>query len=585
MRLPRSFAAGVLCLCLAVPGRAASPPSPVRLVHENADLLLEVPNPRHLVETLLHLDVLQQLQVFPNFREALDSTPLRRGTQLVAYLEKELGAPWPELLDRLAGGGTALATKFGTKPAPALLVIQGKDEKLMEKFFQVGLDLLDQEIARQEGKLAVVRDSYRGLPTAHVGKEFHVGRAGAALLVSTNDKALQAGLDRHLGRETKSLADSALVQEARKLLPKEPLARIWVSLDAAHKSEAGKALYKAPRDDPQLTVLFGKYLDLVGRSPFVCAGVYRQADGFLTTIRLPRGREGMGNDRLLHLPAAGEPGSRPLLEPKGVLYSDSNYLNISGIWTDRAGLFAEKQVKSLEEFDKRSARFLLLKRMSDLLTQVGPYLRFVAVNQTSVPYKTQPEQMIPAFALVSELRDPEPFGKSMEAILRAAALLTNFNPNVKLKTVEEKYKGCTIVGYRFDEKKPLTVDVTNFRFNFNPCFTRVGKQFVYCSTLELCRELVDLLQKEAKEKPASDEAVSRARLYGAGGAEVLQGFEDQLVTQTILDQAVKPAEAREQTRALIDFVRRLGTLDLTSHVGGNDFRYDIRLTLGKSSSR
>jgi hypothetical protein len=581
MRLHRCLAAGLACLCLAAPSRAGAPPQPARLVHEGADLLLEVPSPRRLVETLLHLDVLKQLQVFPNVREGLDSTPLRRGTQLVAYLEKELGASWPDLLDRLAGGGAALALKFGGQPAPVLLVVQGTDEKLAAKFFQVGLDVLDQEIARAEGKERLARDSYQGLPTAHVGKDFHVGLAGAALLVSNSEKALQAGLDRHLGRETKSLADSELLAESRRLLPKDPLAHIWVSLDAAHKSTVGKTLYKAPRDDPQLTVLFGTYLDLVGRSPYVCAGLYRQDDGFLAAIRLPRGRDGMGNDRLLHLPPAGEPGSRPLLEPKGVLYSDSSYLNIAGIWTDRVKVFNEKQAKGLEDFDKTSARFLLGRRMSDLLTQVSPYIRFVAVNQPSVGYKTTPSQLIPAFALVSELREPEVFGKSMESILRAAALLNSFNPNVKLKLVEEKYRDCPIVCYRFDESKPLKGDDTNFRFNFSPCFTRVGNQFVYCSTLELCRELVDLLQKEAKEKPASSESPARARLYAPGGAELLQSFEDQLITQTILDQAVKPSEAREQIRALIDFVRRLGTLELASHIGDKDFRYDIRLTVGK----
>ncbi len=581
MRLPRCLAAGFACLCLTAPARAAAPLQPARLVHEGADLLLEVPNPRQLVETLAHLDVLRQLQVFPNLREALDSTPLRRGGQLVAYLEKELGASWPDLLDRLAGGGAALAVKFGPQPAPALLVLQGTDDQLMAKFFRIGLDVLDQEIARVEGRERLVRDSYQGLPTAHAGKDLHLGLAGSALLVSNSEKVLQTGLDRHLGRETRSLADSEWLAEARRLLPKDPLARLWLNLDAAHKSDNGRALYKAPRDDPQVTVLFGSYLDLLGRSPYLCAGLYRRDDGFLTTFHMPRGRDGMGPDRFLHLPPAGAAGSRPLLEPPGVIYSDSNYLNIPSIWTERARLFPREQAEALEKFDKTSARFLLGKRMSDLLTQLSPYIRFVVANQASTGYKTAPSQAIPAFALVSELREAEAFGKSMESILRAAALLNSFNPNIKLKLVEEKYKDCPIVCYRFDESKPLKGDVGNIRFNFSPCFTRVGNQFVYCSTQELCRHLVDLLQKEAKENPAASKSPARARLYAAGGAEVLRTFKDQIVTQTILDQAVKPAEAHEQAEAFLDLVRRLGRLELTSHIGDKDFRYDIRLTLGK----
>jgi hypothetical protein len=581
MRLLHCFAAGIACLCLAIPARAGTPPQPARLVHESADLLLEVPEPRRLVETLVHLDILGRLQVFPNVREVLDSTPLRRGAQLIAYLEKELGASWPALLDDLAGGGAVLAVKFGPQPAPVLLVVQGRDEKRMAKLFQVGLDVLDQEIARAEGKGRLVRDSYHDLPTAHAGKDFHAGLAGSALLVSNNAQALQAGLDRHLGRETKSLADSPLLAEARRLLPQDPLLRIWLNLDAAHKSEIGKALYKAPRDDFNLTVAVGGILDLVGRSPYVCAGLYRRDDGFLAAIRMPRGRDGMGNDRLLHLPPAGAPGSRPLLEPPGVLYSDSNYFNAPAIWTDRARLFPQKQVQELEKFDKTSARFLLGKRMSDLLTQLGCYYRIVVANQSRTGYKTAPGQVIPAFALVAELREPEPFGRSIASILRAAALLNSFNPNVKLELVEEKHGDCPIVGYRFDESKPPKSEAASFRYNFSPCFTRVGNQFVVSSTLELCRDLVDLLQKEAREKPASDQSPSRSRLYAAGAADLLGAFEDRIVTQTILDQAVKPSEAREQARAFLDLVRRLGTLDLVGHLEEKEFRYDIRLKMGK----
>src|SRR5262249_195688 len=155
----------------------------------------------------------------------------------------------------------------------------------------------------------------------------------------------------------------------------------------------------------------------------VTAGLYREKDGFLLTARMPRGREGMGADSALHLPPAGKPGSRPLLEPKAVNFSASYYLNLPSIWEDRAKLFNEKQAKALGEVDKASARFLVGTRMSKLLTQVGPYQRFVAVNQPKVPYKTQPKTPVGAFAFVTELREPEAFGKSVNAVLRGAAFL------------------------------------------------------------------------------------------------------------------------------------------------------------------
>ena len=110
----------------------------------------------------------------------------------------------------------------------------------------------------------------------------------AALFLSNNDKALHAGLDRHLGRDKKSIADVAGVAEAAKLLPAEPLVSFWLNMETVRKSPAAKAAYQSPpRDDPNLTVLLGHYLDLLGRTPFVCAGVYAEKNGFLATIRMP----------------------------------------------------------------------------------------------------------------------------------------------------------------------------------------------------------------------------------------------------------------------------------------------------------
>ena len=70
-------------------------------------------------------------------------------------------------------------------------------------------------------------------------------------------------------------------------------------------------------------------------------------------------------------------------------------------------------------------------------------------------------------------------------------------------------------------------DVNDLRFNFSPCFCRVGNQYVVSSTLELCRELIDMLVKEQKDGVARhggkrEFQVLRKRV--GGGCEVVRGF-------------------------------------------------------------
>jgi hypothetical protein len=583
MRLARPLRPLLACLALALVTTTlrADPPDPLRLVPEQADVCIEVKQPARLVQTVLGLDLLKEASNLDAVAEILDSTNLRRFHQLVAYYEKELGAQWPDLAERLAGGGAVLAARFAPNPAPVLLVIQGKDKELTQKFFALALRVAEQELARQESQAHLEKGSHRGVETAHLGKELCAAVTDTALLVSNNEAALHAAIDLHLDGPAKSLAGSKRLAEAHKLLPGEPLVRAWVNMEPVHKLEQAKEAFNIPRDNFLLTVLFSGYLDVAGRSPFAAAGLYATPDGFLATVRFPRGREGMPEVLSTHLPPPGEPGSRPLLEPKGVLYSNSFYLDVGKFWDNRAKLFPEKQIKSFEEADANSGRFPFSDlKLSRVLQQAGAYHRVVAARQFDTGYKITPKVTIPAFAVVIEERDPEGFSKAAEAGARAAALFGG--AQVGVRPVEEKHGKHTIVGYRFPEKGKVPADTSDIRFNFSPCFVNVGNQFVVSSTLELAHALVDVLEKETSDPtPRGEAATVRTRLYGGGGAEFLKGIEDVLLTQAILDRALPLDKARGEVKAFLDLARRLGTLDIETAYGARDFRYDIRLKTEK----
>jgi hypothetical protein len=582
MCLFRPIAGGLVCLALfAVAARADAPPDPLRLVPDHADFFVEVQQPRKLVEAGTSTELFKTVLALPPVREYYDSTSARRFFQLVGYFEKQLGAKWPELLDRLAGGGIVVAGKFGDDAQPVLLVVQGTDEGLTGKFWTTGLDVIAQELARQESKEKVEKGSYKEVETAHVGKDFHAARVGAALLISNKEEGLKLALDQHLDGGKKSLAGLASVKDSAKLLPPHPLARLWVSLEPAKKNPQGKEVFTSPRNDVNLTVVFGSLIDVATRSSYLCAGLCQEKDDFLLTVRMPAGRDGASADFALHVPPADGPGLLPLLEPKGVVYSNSFFLDVSKIWDDRNRLFNEKQAKAIEESGKNPVARLAGLAPDKILKQAGARHRVVVVDQPKPAYKDAPaSQPIPAFAVVTEMRDPEQFSKSMDASLRGAALLAG--NQYKLKLTEEKHGDYKIVGWRFPVDVKLDSDVGNIRFNFSPCFVRVRSQFVFCSTLELCHELVDLLDRETKgDLPKGRQAAAQARAYGSGGAAVLRGFQDALVTQYVLDQAVTPEAAHEQVKALIDLVQRLGVADADVVFEAKQFRYDVRWKMGK----
>jgi hypothetical protein len=574
MRLLPLFAAGVLGFVAATAQGSTSPPSPLRFIPAEADIVLQVREPTRVANLVRNLELIPRLIEFPAIKEQLDSTAARRLRQLLAYAEKTLGARWPDLLDKLAGGGVAVGARFGNN-APAVLVVQGKDEKTTEAFFKLGAELIEAELARQESKDKLEKGDYHGIPGYKVGNGLFLARAGAALVFSNRKEAMTRALDLHLGKHRNSMANHPHLAEADKLLPKAPLAQAWINMKPAQQGPEAKALYKTPRDNFQLTVLFGGYMDIFGRTPFLCAALSQDAGGYRLMVSAPRGTDGMDpGDRALHVPPKGDTGGRPLLEPPGVLYSASFYFDFARIWTDRDKLFPKVQADGLAQFDKSGPPAQFRFRLSRLLESTGAHHRVVVANQTRPGYKKRSQVTIPAFAFIPELRNPDRFARNMDAGLRAAALA--FTNVIKMDLAEETHKGIEIVGYRFPEKEEVKDDVNDIRFAFSPCWARVGDHFLFCSTIELCRDLIDQLKSEQKPAGKVSPYKSHDRYYAAGFAELLNGIEDQLVTQAILDQAIAPAEAKKQVKQFIGLLRGLGGVRSYSLFDDKVWRFEFR---------
>jgi hypothetical protein len=581
MRLgPFSRYGFALAICFLVAGfvQAESPPDPLRLIPAEADAIVKIENPRRLLDVVLELDFVKSLQQLQPIREVYDSAYARRFFQFVSYFEKQLGAPWPELADRLAGGGAALAAKFRDgKPPAALLVIQSRDEKLLRKFFEMARNLFEQELARTEAKEKLQKTVYREIEAAAIPNAFAAAIIDSALVVTNSADVLKHTIDVYRDHK-EAIASKASVKEARQLLPKAPLAWAWLDLAIVRQAPDAKALLAEPNNNPAITVFLGGWLDLARRSSFACAGLYRYEDRLYATLRAPKGREGMPSELATHVPPANESGALPVLEPKGVVFSTSYYLDVGKFWEFRNKVFNAEIAKHIEDFDKRTIPFFPKNWLSKLLKQAGPHQRFVAVVQPKGNYG----KTIPGFngqigyGFVLDMRDPN-FGKSIDAIVRAGAIF--LSTRIKLKPVEEKYKDVAILGYRIDGndvRLPAGIKDVVVGLLPSPSLALTGNQLIVTTNLELCKELVDIVQQEAKSgnKPAS-EVSGQTRLYAAGGAAALKASEDQLFTQNILTQALDPKEAKDQVRQLIELVQGLGQLRLESVYGNRDFHYDL----------
>ncbi len=564
------LAAAWLLVC-ALPARADDP---LRFVPAQAELVVGVPRPAAIYHAATKLDIVQQLQSLDAVRELYDTTNVRRLFQLIAYLEKQLHVPHPEMLDRLTGGGAVLAVNFSGGGAPnALGVIQAKDAKLLKEFVTIGLDILEQELARQEIKEKIEKKTYRDVPVLRVGP-VRAAHIDAFLLLASGDDVMKAAIDTYKDGGDKSVTASPQLAAARKTMSQDALAWLWLNMESVRKIPVVKAALDAINLSPVNLVIQGGVADVVARTPYVAACLTQQQEQqFTLAFQMPVGRDGMKVAPLIAPP--DERGTLPLLKPAGTLVSFSYFFDLGAFWEKREQILTKEGAKSIEDAEKQSALFLGGVKLGQLLKEAGPHQRLVVTGQTTKAYKIEPQTRIPAFAVVVSMREPA-FGRHVETLLRAAAIFGAFQGNLTMS--EEKIGDIKLVSYRFPEDKKFPGDGGNLRYNFTPCFAAVGDQFIVASTVELGRELIGMVKDEKREghSPAS----TRFAAWSHGAAALLADQKEQLLTQFILGQALSPKAAEAQVQALLDLVDRAGAIEFEARYGARETRYETRFILG-----
>ena len=449
--------------------------------------------------------------------------------------------------------------------------MKSTDEALLHKAMDLVIEVAKQELERTESTVKFHSVEYRGYTGYQLGKDAYAAVCGSVLFFSNKTEAVKAGIDLYINDAHESLAGTGHTDAARKLLPANPVAWVFGNTIRLHEMPDAQQAYRYPRGDIGGLAFSQGITDVLGKSPFVAIGTYPTEDGFRTAIRMPAGRDATPDGLALHLPPAGEGASLPLLEPNGVLFSMSFFLDLGKLWTERERLLAESTRKEIEGADQRLGRFLGGRKLADVLTSIGTHHRLVVVHQAKAGYTKQPDQMQPAVAFVSDSKNPD-YATAMNAILRTTALVAG--TQAKLKYKEETVGDVKLVTYRFAEDAALANDTTNARFNASPCFAKVGNQFFVASTVELGREMIDLLQKP---EGGASKKTTQMRAYAAGAATLLKAFEDQILTQAILDRASTVDEAKKEAARFVDWVRGLGNLQFEIEYGPSEFQFDIRM--------
>lgn len=565
----------LVVMLLASPVRAEVP---LTLVPQEADFVLAITRPAEALDKLWNLVHDERVRSLPNYDEIFEQVSVKRLMQLVRYAEKELGKPWRQLVEDLAGDGILLAGKYGPQPSPVLLIVQGRDPDQMQRAAQLLAQILEQELARRDLPHQRQEHQRANLKVSQIGATYYAVHK-SALLVSNRVEVFDYVAPLTRGETERSLARAEKWLRAKDSIPPAALAWAWLDLQPPKQLKEVQQALTLPGDLAIVHALFGRYLDIFKRSDFVTAHLTTTANEVLLTVQTPAGWKGASLSACTQIPVDGRANLRNPLQVPGMIYSSSFYFDPGAFVRQREKLLTEAQRQAFEEFDKSTAKFLLGNRFSDLVMKLGARHRLIVAQPDRKTYSYVSPTIVPSFALIFELQDAEQTGKRLEALLRGAAFLATFK--ARLQLVEEEHGGVKLVGYRFADNETNRAVQNGLLFNFSPCFAQVGDQFMLCSTLDLGRKIVAELKQEGQRPSPAPEYMFRDIFSWAGLADLLEDSKEQLIVQYLLEREQSWQSAQQQAETVIQLLRNLGQLELHFISEPEKSRLELRIPLAR----
>ena len=284
----------------------------------------------------------------------------------------------------------------------------------------------------------------------------------------------------------------------------------------------------------------------------------------------------------------GEPVTAPpLLDLPDTLLAISAYRDVSTMWLRGADLMTTKAVDQLAQADSGLSNLFSGKDFGeDILGALEPGYRLIAVRQDFADRTPQPALKLPAFALVSRLRDRETMQPELRRIFQSLIGFLNIvgasNAQPQLDLDMDKGDGYQLVT---SEYAPAVEDrdsrEARINFNFSPSIAFAGDRFILASTKELAAQLVHI--GESTDASSVNDQLWTANSHASANVAVLrQVLSDnraQLIAQNMLTKGHDEEAAESEVDTILTLIDMFRTVEFRLDVAEDGLQFNLAIGL------
>lgn len=537
---------------VAVQTAAAALPPAAQWIPKNAVISIQVEKPKALLDLFTGKEAAEALASLPGYKGVMSSPNIQELINLIGFVEATLETDWGTALAKITGGGITFAV---CPDDIVLLIIDAEDEAMLKKAHEFFLN-----IARNDGKGGEAA-SVNGLTAwTFDGKEAHT-IIGNRYISASKPEGLKKVLELRAGTATDNITSKAAYRAAKAAAKPDSAVTAFADLSLLKYIPEISALLNSSDTNPLAALAFAGILEALRDSNWLGLGIEVKDDGLVCTASVDGKADNPASLAAFALPKKPGLAALPNLSVPRRLAAMSLYRNLHEFYAAKDDLFPER-TSGLIFFENMMGIFFSGRDLTnEVLTQTMPEIRLVLAQQQYDPAIGTPVVELPAFALVLKLKDPEQFDVVVEEAWQKAVGLINFTrgqqamPGLIIDRPQQGDTKFTVAYFSSAEVEDKTK--LDQRFNFRPSVAMPADYLVLSSTDGLARDLVDALNKEAKEPP---QPLGRNHSVVEIDADQVASILRANRTTLVRNDMIKKGTTQEQSEAGIDLMIALARL-------------------------
>jgi hypothetical protein len=337
------------------------------------------------------------------------------------------------------------------------------------------------------------------------------------------------------GQASKSVAQNPSYQKMLKKMGDRHLAKVYVNIPEFARQYNQPLQMPGKLDNGGASFFFHGIMELFAGSPYLGLTVDSGKKGFSAVSAIEGDMEAARKKYGWFFSEPGTPGTRDIPQVPGLMGGITIHRNIGDWYRNREKLLEERLMAGFDEFESGLGNLFPGQDVGeDIMPALGSTTTFLAAKQTFEHFEGEPGVKLPGFALIFDLDKPEN-GALFQLVFQTIVTITNIasaeeglnrEPSVMTAVVHKGVPINTIQYLRPPKGKRL-----NMSYNFQPCAATVNGRFVFCTSLGLCKALV-----EEMAKPQDKARVNRNfnfELYPGALAGLAKTNRNTLVAQSI----------------------------------------------------